>query len=75
MPLVTINMVKGRPTDKIEDMIEAVSHAIATSLDAPVGSVRVVVNELEHHQYGVGGKPWTVVARERAEARAKEEQT
>lgn len=65
MPLVHIDLTKGRPKEKIEDMIRAVSQAIATSLDSPVGSVRVVVNEMEHYQYGVGGKPWPEVVAER----------
>ncbi len=66
MPIVQINMMRGRPPEQIEKMISAVSEAIATSLDAPIGSIRVVVNEMEHHQYGVGGKPWTEVLVERA---------
>ena len=66
MPLVHINMVKGRSPEKIELMIEAVSHAIADSLETTVESVRIMGREMEHHQYGVGGKSWRVVAQERA---------
>lgn len=72
MPLVSINMVEGRPKEKIEDMIRAVSYAIADSLDAPLDTVRIMVNEMQPHQYGVGGKPISVVKAEReAAARAK----
>jgi 4-oxalocrotonate tautomerase len=72
MPLVNINMMEGRPKEKIEDMIKAVSHAIADSLDAPLETVRVMVNEMEPHQYGIGGKPISVVRAEReAAARAE----
>lgn len=70
MPLVQINLVKGRPQEKIEKMIAAVSEAISTSLEAPISTVRIMVNEMEDHQYGVGGKPWNQVA---AERRAAEE--
>ncbi len=73
MPLVRIDMLEGRSEDKIERMIEAVSTAIATSLEANIDSVRIVVNEMKPHQYGVGGKPWPVVAEERR--RAKESAT
>ena len=65
MPLVNINLVEGRPEEKIEKMISAVSEAIATSLEAPIEAVRVTVNELKPHQYGVGGKSWPVVLEER----------
>ena len=66
MPIVHIDLVEGRPPERIEAMIRAVSEAMATSLDAPIGSVRVVVNEMAPHQFGVGGRPWPEVAAERA---------
>lgn len=68
MPLVTINIMEGRPPEKIETMIGAVSEAIAASLDAPIESVRIVVNEMQPHQYGVGGAPWRIVKEQRARA-------
>lgn len=68
MPIVRIDMMEGRSKEKIEGMIGAVSSAIAESLDASIESVRVVVNEMEPHEYGVGGRPWSVVAAERAAA-------
>ncbi|MGH9116753.1 MAG: 2-hydroxymuconate tautomerase [Acidimicrobiales bacterium] len=66
MPLVHIDLMEGRPPERVEEMIAAVSEAIASTLDAPIETVRVVVNEIRPHQYGVGGKPWSVVVEERA---------
>lgn len=68
MPLVHIDLLKGRPPEKIEKMIVAVSAAIADSLDAPIETVRVIVNEMEPHQYGVGGRAWPEVLEERRRA-------
>jgi 4-oxalocrotonate tautomerase len=68
MPLVYINLMEGRPPEKIEKMITMVSEAIATSLETPIDSVRIMVNEMQPHQYGVAGKPWRVVLEERARA-------
>lgn len=65
MPLVHVDLMEGRSEERIAELIRAVSDAVASSLDAPIASVRVVVNELEPHQYGVGGKPWPEVAEER----------
>lgn len=65
MPLVYINLMKGRDPEKIERMIAAVSESIATTLDSPIESVRIMINEMEDHQYGVGGKSWGVVRKER----------
>ena len=68
MPLVYINLMEGREPEKIETMIESVSQAIASSLGDPIDNVRVMVNEMKEHQYGVGGKPMRIV---RAERRAE----
>jgi len=57
VPIVTITLMKGRPPEKIQDMTRAVSHAIADAIDAPIATVRVMVTEMEDHQYAVGGRP------------------
>ena len=72
MPLVRIDMVQGRSEARIEEMIAAVSEAIAAALDAPIESVRIVVNEMEPHQYGIGGKPWPRVVEERKRAQGED---
>jgi len=69
MPLVYINLMEGRPPEKIEGMIAAVSDAIAESLDADINTVRIMVHEMKEHQYGIAGKPMRVVRAERAAAR------
>jgi 4-oxalocrotonate tautomerase len=73
MPLVHIDLLKGREPEAIEAMMSAVANAIATSLPAGIDSIRVIVNEMEPHQYSVGGQPWPVVAAERAAAAAEAE--
>jgi len=65
MPLVHIDLMEGRSPERIERMIEEVSKAIATSLEAPIDTVRIVVNEMRPHQYGVAGKAWPAVLEER----------
>ncbi len=65
MPLVHIDLVEGRPPERLERLIAEVSTAVAESLDAPIETVRIVINELKPNQYGVGGKPWPVVVEER----------
>lgn len=66
MPLVTIQLMQGRPPARIEAMTSAVAAAIAESIDAPIETVRVMVTEMQPHQYSVGGKPIRVVQAERA---------
>ncbi len=69
MPIVQVNLVEGRSPEQIAAMIRGVSEAVAESLDAPIESVRVIVNEMAEHQYGVGGAPWPEVKQARAAAR------
>ena len=66
MPLVRIDMVKGRSSEQIADLIESVSDAVSQSLGAPLESVRVFVTEVPAEHYGVGGKPFPEVLRQRA---------
>lgn len=68
MPLVYINIMEGRPKENIEKMIAGVSHAIADALETDINTVRIMVNEMQDHQYGVGGKAMNVVRAERAAA-------
>lgn len=66
MPIVTIQLMEGRDPDRIEAMGSAVAAAIAETIDAPIGTVRVMVNEMRQHQYSVGGEPIRVVMERRA---------
>jgi 4-oxalocrotonate tautomerase len=75
MPLVHIDLLEGRPPERIERMIAEVSEAIATSLDTSIDAVRVIVNEMKPHQYGVGGKAWPVVLEERRHQQNHQETT
>ncbi len=72
MPIVTITLMRGRPPEKIQDMTRAVSRAVADSIDAPIETVRVIVTEMEEHQYAVGGRPIAEVKAERTRAAQEE---
>ncbi|MGL5818739.1 MAG: 2-hydroxymuconate tautomerase [Phycicoccus sp.] len=75
MPIVTIALMKGRPPEAIEAMTRAVSRAIADALDAPIETVRVMVHEMDEHQYAVGGRPISEVKAERTRLAAAQERT
>lgn len=72
MPIVTIQLMQGRPPEKIQDMMREVSRVIAETIDAPLETVRVMVNEMQDHQYAVGGRPVAEVKAERAAAAGQE---
>ena len=54
MPIATIRIVAGRDAQKKRAMANAVAQAIAGTLDAPIESVRVIVQEIPADQWYVG---------------------
>ncbi|NIC36190.1 4-oxalocrotonate tautomerase family protein [Halomonas desiderata] len=56
MPIATINIIEGRDAEKKQRLIENVARAISESLDAPLESVRVLVQEYPATHWGVGGE-------------------
>ena len=70
MPIVHIDLMTGRSDESIAAMMSEVTQAIARTLDAPVRSVRVIVNQMQPTEYAVGGKRWPEVVEERHAAAA-----
>lgn len=56
MPFIQINIVKGRTAEKKERLIREVSDLVSDVLDAPIQSVRVMINELEPEHWGIAGE-------------------
>ncbi|GIW20729.1 MAG: hypothetical protein KatS3mg065_1025 [Chloroflexota bacterium] len=57
MPFVRIDVLAGRPPATLEALIAAVSETVARTLDVPIERVRVVINEVPPHLWGIGGVP------------------
>lgn len=55
MPIAVIHIMEGRSEEKKEMLIAEVSDAIARSLDAPLESVRVLIDEMPKQHFGIGG--------------------
>lgn len=56
MPIAIINIIEGRNDEKKQALIASVSHAIAQSLDAPLESVRVLIQEYPDNLWAAGGE-------------------
>jgi 4-oxalocrotonate tautomerase len=54
MPIITISLVEGRTPAQIRAMIQAVSDAAVTTLDAPLETINIVVNEVAASHWGAG---------------------
>ncbi|MFN2744657.1 MULTISPECIES: 4-oxalocrotonate tautomerase [Bacillus] len=57
MPIIHIQILEGRPPEKVEEVIQHVTDAVSTTLDAPKENVRVLVTEIPKTHWGIGGKP------------------
>jgi 4-oxalocrotonate tautomerase len=54
MPLVQVTMGEGRTPEQIRSLIRALAAAVADSIDAPKGNVRVVVHEVPLTHWAAG---------------------
>ncbi len=54
MPIVTINMVAGRDRSVVQDCLREVAKTVSRTLNAPLSSVRVLVNEVDPELWTVG---------------------
>lgn len=57
MPIVNIQMMEGRPPEKVEEVIKNVTETVSETLGAPKESVRVLVTEVPKSHWGIGGTP------------------
>lgn len=56
MPVAQINILEGRTDQQKERLIREVSEAISRSLDAPIETVRIIINEMPKQHFGIGGQ-------------------
>ncbi len=55
MPLVEATLVEGRTPEQIRALIEALTVAVETSLDAPRSAIRVIIREVPPTHWAAGG--------------------
>jgi 4-oxalocrotonate tautomerase len=57
MPIIQVQLLEGRPEDKIAQVIENITDTVADTLGAPKESIRVLVTEVPKTHWGVAGVP------------------
>lgn len=65
MPIAMIHIAEGRSEELKHQLLVNVTDAIAKSLNAPIESVRVLIQEIPESQWAAGGK--TLAERKRAQ--------
>lgn len=63
MPIVNIQILQGRPEEKVEELIENITETVAATLDAPHEAVRVIVTEIPKTHWGRAGVPMSKLAK------------
>ncbi|MCL1477235.1 4-oxalocrotonate tautomerase family protein [Marinobacter sp. M3C] len=56
MPIAQLYIVEGRTDEQKEVLIQAVSEAMARSLDAPMERIRVMITEMPKQHFGIAGQ-------------------
>ncbi|MFD1672199.1 2-hydroxymuconate tautomerase [Agrilactobacillus yilanensis] len=55
MPLVHIELLEGRSKAQLKDLVKDVTEVIAKDTGAPAEHIHVVLSEMAHDHYAVGG--------------------
>ena len=56
MPVVTIQMERGRPLEMKRALADAVTAAVAGALQVPPDWVTIIIDEVERENWAVGGR-------------------
>lgn len=56
LPFIQIQIIEGRPQEKINALLKNVTETVSETLEAPKENVRVVVTEIPKTHWGIGGK-------------------
>lgn len=72
MPFVQITMVSGRTVEQKHALIAGLTQAVTDALGTPADRVRVAIYEVSQDDWGIGGRPHSVVRGPRPAARDPE---
>ncbi|MFO1260896.1 MAG: 4-oxalocrotonate tautomerase family protein [Sphingomonadaceae bacterium] len=55
MPIITANILSGRPDNQKRELIRSLTDAAVHALNVQPGQVRIIINEVAPEHWGVGG--------------------
>ncbi|HZG73925.1 MAG TPA: 4-oxalocrotonate tautomerase [Chondromyces sp.] len=55
MPIINIQILEGRPEEKVSNLIKNVTETVSETLDAPKENIRVIVTEVPKSRWAAGG--------------------
>jgi len=60
MPVVKIDLWKGREKETKKELIEKTTSVVADVIGCPIEAVQIIINEVEKDNWGIGGVPASV---------------
>jgi 4-oxalocrotonate tautomerase len=55
MPILTVNLIKGRTLEQKRNLVKALTDAVCSTVDATPNSVRIILNEMQEDNYAFEG--------------------
>lgn len=56
MPIVHVELLEGRSDEQKKGLIQDITTAVAKNADVPAERVHVILHDMKHGDYGVGGE-------------------
>lgn len=57
MPIIQVNLLAGRPMATKQRFMRALTDAAVATLDVPIDTVRILLNEIPPEHWATGGQP------------------
>lgn len=57
MPIINVQIMEGRPPEKVTEVIRNITNTVSETLNAPKESIRVIVTEVPKTHWGIAGIP------------------
>ena len=55
MPIINIQLMEGRPIEKITAVVARVTDVVSEELDSPRENIRVLITEIPKTHWGIAG--------------------
>ena len=61
MPIINVQIIEGRPEEKVEELIANLTETVCSTLGSPREAVRVIVTEIPKTHWGRAGVPMSKI--------------
>jgi len=55
MPIIQVEMLKGRTVDQKRAMVEKVTQAVSETVNCPTDAVKIIIREMDLENFAQGG--------------------